>query len=77
MVVNMSCEGWVLAPCTTLLLLSLLVKNCNTSMSYHSSTENDFSKEILTVSSKSGAIPVLTRGFLTGQGGCLEAQRCR
>lgn len=60
MVVSMSCEGWMLAPCATLLLLFLLVRKCDTS------TENTFSKEILAVASKSGAIPVLARGFLAG-----------
>lgn len=79
-VVNMSYEGWVLAPCMSLLLLFLLfllAKNCNTLVSYHSFAENSFSKEILAVASKSGTIPKLARGFLAVQAGHLEAQRCR
>lgn len=46
------------ALCTTLLLLFWLIKHCNASVMYHSSIENNFSKEILAVASKSGTIPV-------------------
>lgn len=77
MVVNMNCEGCILAPCAILLLLFLLIKNDNISVSYHSSTENNLVKEILAVASKSEAVPVLGRGFVAVQGGHLEVQRWR